>query len=418
MRRLCFILPAAAVLLCAARSGAAQEVQSPEQQAAAANRILNDWRAAERDDTEPEEAERLLRIVCWTPADREFPANYQERLDRIMKHIQAFYADEMERLGFGRRSIHLEVDSEGKTILYTVRGEQPTSHYGKSSGREIRGECVPALAAEGIDADRETIVIFCNLADWDGKALRFSHNSPYYAGGTGARGTAWQLDSPELDVIQLSRTRPMMFDGQYGRISLGRHNSIFIGGIAHELGHALGLPHGTVPRAQQVRGMPLMGSGNRTYGEELRNEGPGSVLAFPHALRLASHPQFSGSVKAIRTAPEARFEDLAIAAEDKTISVSGIVTGTPPVYGVVAYFDPAGGGDYDSLVASAVPDADGRFALSATDLAPGKDAQLRLIPLHCNGAVQGGAASPTSPFTYDYQVDEEGVPDVSAVKIR
>ncbi len=117
---------------------------------------------------------------------------------------------------------------------------------------------------------------------------------------------AWQLDSPELDATNLSLTKPMIQDGQYGRISLGKHNSIFTGGIAHELGHAPGLPHREARPDEAVRGTALMGSGNQTYGDEVRGEGRGSFLMLAHALRLASHPQFSGSVRALWLEPKLR----------------------------------------------------------------------------------------------------------------
>ena len=93
----------------------------------------------------------------------------------------------------------------------------------------------------------------------------------------------------------------MITDGEYGRISLGKHNSIFIGGMAHELGHALGLPHcrGSADEAQL--GTALMGSGNRTFGDEIRGEGRGTFLSRAHALRLASHPQFSNSLQGFPT---------------------------------------------------------------------------------------------------------------------
>jgi len=35
------------------------------------------------------------------------------------------------------------------------------------------------------------------------------------------------------------------------------------------------------------------------YGDEERDEGKGSFLTLAHALRLASHPQFSGSIKGL-----------------------------------------------------------------------------------------------------------------------
>lgn len=201
----------------------------------------------------------------------------------------------------------------------------------------------------------------------------------------------------------------MIQDGQYGRISLGKHNSIFIGGIAHELGHALGLPHCEARPDEAVRGTALMGSGNRSYGDELRGEGRGSFLTLAHALRLASHPQFSGSVKGLKTNATAAVDHLSITAEGKAITVTGVVSGSPPVYAVVAYFDPDGGSDYDATTASAVPDASGRFTLRSDALTAGKQGELRLFPLHVNGSA-AGQMSQTS-FRYSYGVASDGTPE-------
>src|SRR5690606_23776384 len=99
------------------------------------------------------------------------------------------------------------------------------------------------LQAAGIEADKETIVIFCNMSNWDPKTGTMSQNSPYYASGGLRNGTAWQVDSALLDAGLLKEKEPQLRDGQYGRISVGRYNSIFVGGVCHELGHALGLPH-------------------------------------------------------------------------------------------------------------------------------------------------------------------------------
>ena len=94
---------------------------------------------------------------------------------------------------------------------------------------------------------------------------------------------------------------------QTNRANIGRrgggNNSIFIGGMAHELGHALGLPHCRGSADETQFGTALMGSGNRTYGDEIRNEGSGTFLSRAHALRLASHPQFSGSLKGFGHGP-------------------------------------------------------------------------------------------------------------------
>ncbi len=375
-------------------------------QVKAARAILDPWHASN-----PQRSERVLHLVYWTPSDRGPAMDWQPRLMRIMEDIRDFYAKEMERLGFGPATIQLDYDAEKKVVLHLVKGAGPFADYGMDSGNAIRKECVPVLREAGIDPDRETIVIFCNMANWDPELGKFTHNSPYYAGGSARGGTAWQLDSPELDTTNLALKEPTISDGQYGRISLGKHNSIFIGGIAHELGHALGLPHNRErPDEAAAFGTALMGSGNRSYGDELRGEGKGSFLTLAHAMRLASHPQFSGSVKGLNLPTRAVFSDFAVEGGEKAFVFSGRVTAPLPVYAVVGYLDPDGGGDYDAPTVTAVPDAEGRFTFDCEALAPGKKAELRIVACHVNGA--------TSQQGFRYAVEASGKPDVAGMRLK
>lgn len=386
------------------------QVPDEPEKAQAALKILDGWHAKDE-----QKKERTLHFVLWTPKGREAPKDYEARLTRIMTHIRDFYGKEMERLGFGPRSINLPMEKGGVKI-HLIEGKNAESEYGMSSGNAIKQECLPILAEKGIDGKKETLVIFCNLAKWDEQNLNFTHQSPYYAGGNHQGGTAWQLDSPELDTTNLPLKKPIIRDGQYGRISLGKHNSIFIGGICHELGHALGLPHCKERPDEAEKGTALMGSGNRSYGDELRGEGKGSFLTLAHALRLASHPQFSGSTKGMNFPVDAKIDDLRLTVKGKAIHVSGKLTANPPAYAVVAYFDPDGGSDYNATTATAVPDANGNFTLSSDALVAGKSGELRLIPLHVNGST-GGWLSQTK-FKYPYTVKKNGTPDLGTFAVR
>lgn len=377
----------------------------------AALSILDEWQAEK-----PVKAEKKVHIVYWTPADREPAPRHRERLGAIMEDIRDFYAKEMKRLGFGPRTVRLDYDSDGLLKVHLVAGRKPYSEYDVRSGSEIRTECLPTLRAAGLDPDRETIVIFCNMSNWDEEKRTISQNSPYYAGGSNRQGTAWQVDSPILDLDFLDKKEPRVMDGQYGDISIGRYNSIFIGGVCHELGHALGLPHNRErPDEREAFGTALMGSGNRTYGEDRRNEGRGSFLTLAHGLKLASHPIFCGSVKGIDLPPNAELAEVKIEGKGGGFVFSAKVSADPPPYAVLGYMDPEGGGDYDATTCTAIPDGEGRFTLEANALAKGKPGVFRVVVVQANGAASSFASATTS-FIYPYHVAADGAVDLSAAQ--
>lgn len=391
--------------------GACWGQEESAKQVAAARKVLDAYHV-----TDPVPSSRTLHIVYWTPADREPAPQYRERLTRVLFDIREFYAKEMRRLGFGERTIRLATDEDGLLKVHLVRGAGPYAKYHVQSGDAIRRECLPTLQSAGIEASKETLVIFCNMSNWDKAAATMSQNSPYYASGGLRNGTAWQVDSPLLDAALLSHKEPMLRDGQYGKISVGKYNSIFVGGVCHELGHALGLPHNLERTSERVQvGTSLMGSGNRTYGEERRGEGRGSFLSLCDGLRLASHPLFTGSAKGIDLPASAELQDVKVVRDEdaKGFTFSAKVTADPPVYAVVAYMDPSGGNDYDATTATAIPDEKGFFSLRCDALKTGKAGLLRVVACQANGGRINDQV-----FAVPYQVAENGEIDLSAFQAK
>lgn len=397
-----WIFPVLVVLLASATSLRAVDPIPEFQQGPLAMRILDAYHG-----TLSARSSKKLHIIYFTPSDRDPEARYRERLDAILEDIRAFYRDGMDRAGLGAKTFDLDRDADGKLIIHLVKGEETDAAYRRSghqqnqssdvSSRErIEKDCRSALKAAGISSENETVLIFCNLARWDEKTRRFSHHSPYAGSGDSTGGLCFAVDSVILNADDLSRKEPQLNDAEWGDESLGKFNTIFIGGIAHELGHAFSLPHCGERRDEKSRGVSLMGIGNHMYRDERRNEGPGAFLTMASAMKLAGLPLFSKTDQDFGRKPKLKkcvfqlstnLTRSDLVGRRGALRVDGTVNATPPVYGVIAYFDSLKDGGYRTPAATAVPDEQGRFAIEISDLAATSKGELRLEFCHANGVV-------------------------------
>ena len=65
-----------------------------------------------------------VRIIYVLPEGKKVPLNITKKLDKSIRKVQQFYADEMERHGFGRKTFTFETDENGKAKIYLLEEQK------------------------------------------------------------------------------------------------------------------------------------------------------------------------------------------------------------------------------------------------------------------------------------------------------
>ena len=73
--------------------------------------------------------EYVVRLIYFVPNDRQPDPDMDTKLDTVIKEVQQFYADEMERPRFGRKTFVFEADSDGNAVVHRVNGDFDDAYY-------------------------------------------------------------------------------------------------------------------------------------------------------------------------------------------------------------------------------------------------------------------------------------------------
>ena len=75
----------------------------------------------------------IVQLIYFRPSDIPPSPDVDAEINAMIKKAQRFFADEMERHGYGRKTFQFEADVDGNTVVHHVNGKLPIADYENSN---------------------------------------------------------------------------------------------------------------------------------------------------------------------------------------------------------------------------------------------------------------------------------------------
>ena len=102
--------------------------------------VIRIWDIAENLHAQQIAPSDVVKIIYFLPSDRAPTPDIPEKLDKFIKDVQKYYADEMERHGLGRKTFTLEKNEDGSAKIYLFEGRSTEDYYLKNISTRVEKE--------------------------------------------------------------------------------------------------------------------------------------------------------------------------------------------------------------------------------------------------------------------------------------
>ncbi len=181
-----------------------------------------------------------LKPVYFVAKDVAVEPDYEAKMQTGIELVMRFYGEEMRRNGFGYKLFNVELDTNGRPKIYFIRGRENLAYYHPEGEHPNTGDgqkIIPEIR-ETINLENSVVWLESKNSGWHG--MRYVDY-----GGVGSAPQRFNLLGRTIEEQMQILCDQTVADAD-GNMR-GHLAGIELGGIAHELGHAFGLPHHEAP---------------------------------------------------------------------------------------------------------------------------------------------------------------------------